>query len=84
MIEYRNYGFVPPPQKKTKLQEELGADLDVDISYQLLWFFLKDDDELARIGRESGNGKWEYWSTGAVKARLVEILKEIVSKHLEI
>ena len=66
-----------------KLQEELGADLDVDVSYQWLRFFLEDDDELARIGREYGSGRGEYWSTGAVKARLVEVLKEIVSKHLE-
>lgn len=65
-----------------KLQEELGADLDVDVSYQWLRFFLEDDDELARIGREYGSGKGEYWSTGAVKARLVEVLKEIVSEHL--
>ncbi|KAL9179033.1 hypothetical protein ACHAXT_000075 [Thalassiosira profunda] len=64
-----------------KLQEELGADLDVDVSYQWLRFFLEDDDELARIGREYGSGSGEYWNTAKVKARLVEVLKELVGAH---
>lgn len=66
-----------------KLQEELGADLEVDVSYQWLRFFLEDDEELARIGREYGSGSGEFWSTGTVKAKLVEVLKEIVEEHQE-
>ena len=66
-----------------KLQEELGADLDVDVSYQWLRFFLEDDEELARIGREYGSGSGEFWSTGTVKAKLVEVLKGLVQDHLE-
>ncbi|KAL7552643.1 hypothetical protein ACHAWF_015875 [Thalassiosira exigua] len=66
-----------------KLQEELGADLDADVSYQWLRFFLEDDEELARIGDEYGSGKGEHWSTGKVKARLAEVLKEVVGEHQE-
>jgi len=66
-----------------KLQEELGADLDVDVSYQWLRFFLEDDDELARIGREYGSGSGEFWSTGAVKGKLVQVLKDLVAEHQE-
>jgi tryptophanyl-tRNA synthetase len=68
-------------QETKKLQEELGANLDVDVSYQWLRFFLEDDDELARIGESYGSGKGEFWSTGKVKAKLVEVLKDLVAAH---
>lgn len=68
-------------QETKKLQEELGADLDVDVSYQWLRFFLEDDEELERIGREYGSGSGEFWSTGKVKAKLVQVLKDLVSEH---
>jgi tryptophanyl-tRNA synthetase len=68
-------------QETKKLQEELGANLDVDVSYQWLRFFLEDDDELAKIGESYGSGKGEFWSTGLVKAKLVEVLKHLVSDH---
>ena len=68
-------------QETKKLQEELGANLDVDVSYQWLRFFLEDDDELAKIGESYGSGKGEYWSTGLVKAKLVDVLKTLVSDH---
>merc|ERR1712038_741385 len=64
-----------------KLQEELGADLVVDVSYQWLRFFLEDDEELERIGKDYSTGSGEFWSTGRVKARLVDVLKEIVGEH---
>lgn len=70
-------------QDTKKLQEELGANLEVDVSYQWLRFFLEDDEELARIGQEYGSGKGEYWSTGSVKAKLVSVLKELVAEHQE-
>jgi tryptophanyl-tRNA synthetase len=41
-----------------------GADLDVDVAYQLLTFFCDSDDKLADIGRDYSSGKI---STGAVK-----------------
>jgi tryptophanyl-tRNA synthetase len=64
-------------------QQELGADLEVDVSYQWLKFFLEDDDELAQIGESYGSGKGDYWSTGNVKARLIEVLQKLVAEHQE-
>lgn len=68
-------------QDTKKLQEELGANLEVDVSYQWLRFFLEDDDELERIGKEYGSGSGEHWSTGKVKAKLVAVLKDLVEEH---
>ena len=68
-------------QDTKELQMEKGANLDVDVSYQWLRFFMEDDEELERIGKEYGSGTGEYWSTGSVKAKLVEILKELVGAH---
>lgn len=34
----------------TEEQRRLGADLEVDVPYQYLTFFLEDDQELANIG----------------------------------
>jgi len=70
-------------QDTKKKQEELGANLDVDVSYQWLRFFLEDDDELIRIGKEYGSGSGEHWSTGKVKAKLVAVLKDLVEEHQE-
>jgi len=42
---------------------------------------MEDDTELDRIGQEYKSGSGEHWSTGKVKARLVEVLKEIVGEH---
>jgi tryptophanyl-tRNA synthetase len=70
-------------QETKKLQEELGADLDLDVSYQWLSFLLEDDEELASIGKDYGSGSGEYWSTGKVKARLIELLQDLVAKHKE-
>ena len=57
--------------------------MDVDVSYQWLKFFLEDDELLERIGKEYGSGSGEFWSTNAVKAKLVEVLKELVAEHQE-
>lgn len=70
-------------QETKKLQEELGANLDIDVSYQWLSFLLEDDDELAAIGKDYGSGSGEYWSTGKVKAKLIDVLQELVAKHQE-
>lgn len=68
-------------QDTKELQQEKGADLDVDVSFQWLRFFMEDDAELNRIGEEYKSGTGEHWSTGKVKARLVSVLKEIVGEH---
>lgn len=66
-----------------ELQQEQGADLELDVAYQWLKFFLEDDEELERIGKEYGSGTGEYWSTGKVKARLIEVLQKLVAAHQE-
>lgn len=68
--------------RETKIkQQELGADLEVDVSYQWLRFFLEDDDELAIIGESYGSGKGDYWSTHNVKTRLIGLLQKLVAEH---
>jgi tryptophanyl-tRNA synthetase len=66
-----------------KLQEELGADLEADVSYQWLRFFLEDDEELERIQKDYGSGSGEFWSTTSVKNRLIEVCQELVAAHQE-
>lgn len=66
-----------------KEQEKYGANLDLDVSYQWLRFFLEDDEELEKIGRDYGSGSGEYWSTAVVKRRLIEVLKDLVAQHEE-
>ena len=39
-------------RETAKLQRELGADLDIDVAYQWLRFFLEDDEELRRDRQE--------------------------------
>mmetsp|Transcript_27927 Transcript_27927/g.39266 ORF Transcript_27927/g.39266 Transcript_27927/m.39266 type:complete len:728 (+) Transcript_27927:166-2349(+) len=70
-------------QETKKLQEELGANLEVDVSYQWLRFFLEDDDELEQIGKDYDSGSGEYWSTGKVKAKLIQVLQDLVAAHQE-
>lgn len=65
------------------LQEELGADLEVDVAYQWLRFFLEDDEELEKIGRDYSSGSGQYWSTGEVKKKLIVVLQELVKEHQE-
>eukprot|EP00932_Pfiesteria_piscicida_P001696 SRR837773.11646.p1 GENE.SRR837773.11646~~SRR837773.11646.p1 ORF type:complete len:401 (+),score=206.09 SRR837773.11646:644-1846(+) len=67
-----------------KEQREKGADLDKDVAYQWLRFFMEDDAELKRIGEEYGSGKGEHWNTNAVKQRLIAELKTMVAKHQEV
>jgi tryptophanyl-tRNA synthetase len=59
---------------------ELGANLDIDVPYQWLRFFLEDDAELKRIGDEYGSGRM---LTSEVKAILITELKALVAKHQE-
>ena len=68
-------------QETAALQREKGADLDVDVSYQWLFFFLEDDEELKAIGEDYKTGTGKYWATGMVKDRLIELLQGIVGEH---
>jgi len=67
-------------QETAELQKELGANLEVDVAYQYLSFFLEDDEELAEIGREYKAGRM---MTGQVKGRLIELLGGMVGEHQE-
>lgn len=55
-----------------------GANLDVDVPWKYLNFFMEDDDKLAIIGREYGAGRM---LTGEVKAELITLLVDIVARH---
>jgi len=59
-------------------QRANGADLNVDVSYQYLTFFLEDDARLAQIAQDYGTGKM---LTGEVKKVLCEILVNRVREH---
>ena len=48
-----------------------GANLDVDVPYQWLQFFLEDDDKLAEIKEKYGKGEM---MTGEVKQILIDTL----------
>ena len=48
-----------------------GANLDVDVSWKYLRFFLEDDDELKKIGEQYGSGSM---MTRDVKERLIEVM----------
>jgi tryptophanyl-tRNA synthetase len=76
----KNHAFSGGQDTKEK-QQALGADLEVDVSYQWLRFFLEDDAELEAIGQSYGTGQGEYWSTSSVKARLIKLLQEMVAEH---
>merc|ERR1711916_56391 len=54
-----------------------GANLEIDIPYQWLRFFLDDDEKLAHIAEEYGAGRM---MTGEVKQTLVDVLSNIVLK----
>lgn len=55
-----------------------GANLDVDISYQFLRFFLEDDEELARIGEEYKAGRM---MTGEIKNICADVLTEFITDY---
>jgi len=57
---------------------EKGADLDVDVSWKWLNFFMDDDVKLAEIGREYGSGRM---LSGEIKAELAKVITEIVERH---
>ncbi|KAL0837554.1 hypothetical protein Bca101_089444 [Brassica carinata] len=58
--------------------KKYGANLEEDIPFKYLSFFLEDDAELEHIRKEYGEGRM---LTGAVKMRLTRVLTEIVENH---
>ncbi|KVH98780.1 Aminoacyl-tRNA synthetase, class Ic [Cynara cardunculus var. scolymus] len=65
-------------QDSVENHRKYGANLEVDIPFKYLSFFLEDDDELEHIRKEYGSGRM---LTGEVKKRLIEVLTEIVERH---
>lgn len=56
-------------QETLEQHRALGANIEVDVAYQYLKFFLEDDEELARIGVEYAAGRM---TTGEVKKVLID------------
>lgn len=61
-------------------QREKGADLEVDVPYQYLTFFLEDDDKLKEIGDKYSSGQM---TTGEIKAILIEVVQKFVKDFQE-
>lgn len=55
----------------TEEHRRLGADLDIDVPYEYLRFWMEDDDELEDIKQKYSKGEL---LTGEVKAILIGIL----------
>eukprot|EP01138_Halocafeteria_seosinensis_P009122 gb/GECG01009323.1/.p1 GENE.gb/GECG01009323.1/~~gb/GECG01009323.1/.p1 ORF type:complete len:621 (+),score=112.44 gb/GECG01009323.1/:1-1863(+) len=67
-------------QATEELQRKHGADLEQDVAFQYLRFFLDSDDELAHIGREYAKGNV---LTGEVKKRLIEVVDQMIATQQE-
>ena len=61
-------------------QREKGANLDVDMSYQYLRFFMEDDDQLADIAEKYRTGKM---LTGEIKNILIDVLSKYLTEFQE-
>ena len=53
----------------------MGADLEVDVPYQYLTFFLDDDEKLQDIKEKYSTGKL---LTGEVKAILIDVINKFL------
>lgn len=56
----------------------LGGDVDVDISYRYLTFFLDDDEKLEHFRTAYSSGEM---LSGEIKAKLIKVLQPIVANH---
>lgn len=64
---------------KTKADhQKYGANLDVDVPYHYLRFFMEDDNRLEEIRVKYGKGEM---FTSEVKKDLIEILQKLVFEH---
>lgn len=55
-----------------------GANLDVDIPYQWLRFFMEDDEQLADIASKYGSGEM---LTGQIKQILIDTLNSFLKEY---
>merc|ERR1719362_1278986 len=65
-------------QATVEEHKEKGGNCDVDISYQYLTFFLKDDEKLEQIRQDYSNGDL---LTGFLKKELIDVLTPIIEEH---
>ncbi|XP_059275346.1 tryptophan--tRNA ligase, cytoplasmic [Lycium ferocissimum] len=65
-------------QDSIEKHRKYGANLEVDIPFKYLGFFLDDDKELDHIREEYGSGRM---LTGEIKKRLVDVLTDLVERH---
>ena len=49
----------------------VGANLDVDVSWKYLQFFMHDDERLKEVGEQYGSGSM---LTGEIKAELIRVI----------
>ena len=61
-----------------KEHRELGGNLEIDVSYQYLYYFLDDDTELCEIARAYATG---IMLTSQLKQKLITILQKIIGEH---
>jgi tryptophanyl-tRNA synthetase len=67
-------------QDTLEKQRALGANLEIDVPYQYLRFFLEDDERLKQIGDDYAAGRL---LTGEVKKILIDTLVPMVDAHRE-
>eukprot|EP00884_Botryococcus_braunii_P017734 jgi/Botrbrau1/4644/Bobra.33_2s0015.1 len=67
-------------QETVEKHRELGGNLEVDVPWKYLNFFLDDDDKLAKIGEDYSSGRM---LTGEIKKELIQVLQELVVQHQE-
>lgn len=58
----------------------MGANTDIDVSYQLLRFFLSDDEQLESVRVAYSKGEM---LSGEIKKLAIETLQPIVVEHQE-
>merc|ERR1739842_201744 len=57
---------------------EKGANMEVDVSWKYLTFFLEDDEKLEKIRQDYSSGEL---LSGFLKKELIDVLQPLVVKH---
>ena len=64
-----------------ELHRKNGGNLETDVSYQYLLYFLDDDDELEQIAKDYSSGKM---LSGEIKKKMASVVIDLVEKHKSI
>ncbi|XP_066302618.1 tryptophan--tRNA ligase, cytoplasmic-like [Branchiostoma lanceolatum] len=65
-------------QSTVEEHRRVGGNVDVDVSYQYLTFFLEDDEKLAKIEKDYSSGAM---LTGDLKKELISVVQQVVAEH---